>query len=187
MPEFRVQPYLGILPLFTHSKGSYNSKSLKPVISAPKLSQNYLKEKQLWKFFDNTFLNAVVCRNKIIVTSSKAIRTSISVSKLSNANPSAFKLYTNTDRALGPGYTKKANNLVTSYGTGGATGHLPLTLPFTASPGSAAGNQLYSVSKQGQGDVMWSEGCSIIISRDTMPVCSQLHLCFLQLGKALTW
>lgn len=61
------------------------------------------------------------------------------MSKLSNANPSAFKLYTNTDQALGPGYTKKANNLVTSYATGGATGHLPrpflLQLPLEAQLG----------------------------------------------------
>lgn len=40
---------------------------------------------------------------------------SIFASMLSNANHSAFKLYTNTEQALVTGYIKKANNLVTSY------------------------------------------------------------------------
>lgn len=40
---------------------------------------------------------------------------SIFVSMLSNANHSAFTLHTNAELALLTGYTKKANNLLTSY------------------------------------------------------------------------
>lgn len=98
-----------ILPLFTHSKGSYNFKSLKPAILTPKHALTELPEGKvaLEIFFDNVFLTAPVCRNKTIFTSFKIIHMSIFVSMPSNANHSAFKLCTNTDQALVTANTKK--------------------------------------------------------------------------------
>jgi len=104
---------------------------------------------------------------------------SIFVSMLSNAKHPAFKLYTNTEQAVVTGYTKKANNLVTSYAANRDTSLWPFL--FQIASESAAGNQIYSTVKQQQADLMWSECCNIIISWDMMSVCSQWHFCFLQL------
>lgn len=73
---------------------------------------------------------------------------------------------------------KKANNLVNSYAANRATSLWPFLLQISTE--SAAGNQIYSIFKHWQADLMWSECCNIIISWDTMPVCSQWHFCFLQ-------
>lgn len=107
----------GILPLFTHSKGSYCLNSLQPVPLTPKhtLAELFVGRAALEKKL-MTFKNAPACRNKPILTSFKKMCPSFCVSVLSNANLSAFMSCTDPDQALVTGCTtiKQANNLVTS-------------------------------------------------------------------------
>lgn len=112
-PSSEFSLIYGILPLFTHSKGSYNFNSLKPAILTPKQALTELPEGKVGlEIFWQCIFNCSSLQKQTTFTSFKTIHMSIFVSVPSNANHSAFKSCTNTEQALVTGYTKKKQTIL---------------------------------------------------------------------------